>query len=158
MRQKTIEEYLETIYVLQQREGYAHTSAIAAEMNVQAPSVTEILQKLQREGYVDYTPYRGATLTEAGSALARRLMDRHRVIADFLDIIGVERSRAEIDACRIEHHVSQRSIDQLEKFVHFVTDAPDEPRWVHHFRQYCETGERTPCELCKEETKDSSTA
>jgi len=148
MKQKTIEEYIETIHVLQQRDGSAHTSAIAAEMNVQAPSVTEILKKLQREGYVDYTPYRGAMLTDTGHALATELMDRHRVIADFLDIIGVERSRAEIDACQIEHHVSEKSIQQLEKFVRFVTGAPDEPRWVHHFRQYCKTGKRTPCDLC----------
>jgi len=147
MRQKTIEEYIETIYVLQQQEGSAHTSAIAAEMEVRAPSVTEMLQKLQQEGYVEYTPYRGAMLTDTGRALAEELMDKHRVIADFLDIIGVERSRAEIDACQIEHHVSPKSIEQLEKFVHFVTDAPDMPRWVHHFRQYCRTGERASCEL-----------
>ncbi len=151
MRRKTIEEYIETIYVLQQREGYAHTSAIAAEMDVQAPSVTEILQKLQREGYVDYTPYRGATLTDEGRTLADELMDKHRTIADFLDIIGVERTRAEIDACQIEHHVSRQSIKQLEKFVHFVTDAPEQPRWVSHFRQYSETGKRTSCELLGEE-------
>lgn len=149
MRRKTIEEYIETIYVLLQREGYAHTSAIAAEMNVQAPSVTEMLQKLQQEGYVGYTPYRGATLTETGRALADELMDKHRVIADFLDIIGVERSRAEIDACQIEHHVSPQSIEQLEKFVHFVTEAPEEPRWVHHFRQYCKREEHMAGELCE---------
>ncbi len=151
MRRKTIEEYIETIYVLQQQEGYAHTSAIAAEMAVQAPSVTEILQKLQQEGYVDYTPYRGATLTAEGRALADELMNKHRTIADFLDIIGVERSRAEVDACQIEHHVSRQSIQQLEKFVHFVTDAPEHPRWVDHFRRYSETGERASCELLGEE-------
>ncbi len=146
MRQKTIEEYIETIYVLEKKEGCAHTGRIAAEMNVKPPSVTEMLQKLQNEGVVRYEAYAGATLTLSGKKKARELMKRHRVIADFIEIIGVERGAAEIDACQIEHHVSSKTMRRLEKFVEFIHSAPHDPKWIEHFKHYYETGERSECE------------
>ena len=147
MKQKTIEEYIEIIYVLEETEGRAHTGMIASQMGVKPPSVTEILHKLQKKGLVKYESYIGATLTPSGKKMARELMKKHKVIADFLEIIGVERGLAEIDACQIEHHVSSVTMEHLEKFVRFVHYAPHDPKWMEHFKHYCETGERSICDF-----------
>lgn len=145
MKRKTIEEYIEIIFVLEQTEQRAHTGRIAAEMGVKPPSVTQILRKLEREGLVRHEPYGGATLTPAGEAIAEALMARHRIIADFLEIIGVDRDRAELDACQIEHYVAGQTVERLAKFVEFVKSAPRDPRWMEHFRHFCNTGQRIDC-------------
>lgn len=150
MRQKTKEEYIETIYALEKRNGSAKTVKLSLEMGVRPSSVTEILQKLQNEGYVHYEPYKGATLTESGNKLARGLIKTHRIIADFLAIIGVKRELAESDACQIEHHVSQKTMVRLGKFVEFINNAPQEPKWIEHFNYYINTGKRKICNFYNE--------
>jgi DtxR family Mn-dependent transcriptional regulator len=101
-----------------------------------------MLQKLQDEGLVNYEPYLGASLTPAGKKLAEMLMARHKVIADFLEILGVDRALADEDACQIEHHVSPVTAEQLRRFVEFVRTAPRDPTWIEKFKLYCETGKR----------------
>ena len=111
-------------------------------MDVKPPSVTEMLRKLQDEELVKYEPYLGAKLTRKGREMADELMARHKVIADFLEIIGVDRVHAEEDACTIEHHVSKASAEQLKKFVEFIQTAPRDPQWIENFKEYSETGSR----------------
>ncbi len=146
---KTIEEYIEKIYVIEKKNGRARTGVIALEMGIKDSSVTEMMQKLEERGLVEYEPYYGVTLTNSGKEIAHELMKRHKVIADFLEIIGVKRELAEIDACQMEHHVSAKTMDRLEKFVEFINDAPKNPKWIEHFEHYLETGERMECELYK---------
>jgi Mn-dependent DtxR family transcriptional regulator len=124
MRKKTIEEYIELIYILEQEHGHAHTGTIAAEMDIKAPSVTQMLRKLGKEGLVEYQAYTGATLTGKGKKMARALMEKHRVIQEFLELIGIDELTAERDACQIEHHVSTGSVLQLERFVEFLQQDP----------------------------------
>lgn len=145
MRKKTIEEYLETIYVLQKSEGRAQTGKIASVMNVKPPSVTQILRKLEDRGLVNRGRYYGTTLTNNGRETAKALMKRHKIIADFLEILGVKRELAEVDACQIEHHVNPETMEKLKKFVDFVHKAPRDPKWIQHFKEFCETGERSQC-------------
>jgi len=145
MKRKTTEEYVETIFFLQNKKGLAKTGKISSEMGIQPSSVTEMLQKLQEEGYIQYEPYKGAILTEAGKELAREVMKKHKIIADFLEIIGVERELAEADACQIEHHVTVKTLQRLGKFVEFIKDAPLEPKWIDHFHHYLKTGKRKIC-------------
>ena len=142
MRRVTKEEYIETIFKFAKKGGKAQTGQIAEHMDVKPPSVTEMLGKLQDEGLVKYEPYLGATLTDKGNKLAEELMARHKVIADFLEIIGVEREKADNDACQIEHHVSKATAEQLRKFVEFIRTAPRDPQWIENFKKYCETGKR----------------
>ncbi|MFW5928288.1 MAG: metal-dependent transcriptional regulator [Candidatus Saliniplasma sp.] len=152
MKKKTIEEYIEKIYVIEKREGRARTSVIAMEMGVKDSSVTEMMQKLKKKELVEYEPYHGVRLSDTGKKLADDLMKRHVIIADFLEIIGVEDDLAEIDACQIEHHVSTETMERLEKFVEFINDAPQDPKWIEHFEHYLKTGERRECKFYKEES------
>jgi DtxR family Mn-dependent transcriptional regulator len=150
IKRKTTEEYIETIFVLQNRNGYAKTGKISSEMSVRPSSVTEMLQKLQEEGYIKYEPYKGATLTDSGKKIAHELMKKHKIIADFLEIIGIERGLAEADACQIEHHANKKTMKRLEKFVEFINDAPHEPKWLEHFNYYIQTGKRKQCNFYDE--------
>lgn len=145
MKRKTTEEYLEVIYGLEKEKGSASNGDMASELSVKPSSVTEMIKKLRKKGLVEHESYGGAMLTEKGMEIAIGLMEKHRIIADFLEIIGVERKVAEIDACEIEHHISDSSVKRIGKFVDFVRSAPGSPRWVSNFRDYVRTGKVTNC-------------
>jgi DtxR family Mn-dependent transcriptional regulator len=134
MRHKTIEEYIETICVLEQRNGRAQTGMIAAHMGVKPPSITEMLQKLEREGLIHYESYNGAILTSSGKKMARELMQKHRIIADLLETLGIDREVAEVDACQIEHHVSPETLKTLEQFVEFTRNDVATTESIRRFR------------------------
>ncbi len=150
MRKKTLEEYLEVIYLLEKRKGIAKTGDISSELDIKPPSVTEMLRKLEEEDYLEYEPYEGARLTESGKKIAEDMMTSHETITNFLDIIGVEKEQAELDACELEHHISKSTLDKLKRFIEFIDDAPDEPKWIEHYRHYLKTGERKQCNLYKD--------
>jgi Mn-dependent DtxR family transcriptional regulator len=134
MRNRTIEEYIETIHDLEKRDGRAQTGAIAAEMGVKPPSITQMLQKLEKEGLIEYESYSGARLTPAGIRLATDLTLRHRTIADILILIGVPEEQAESDACRIEHHVSAGTVAGLGRFVRFLREDHDAAALLEKYR------------------------
>ena len=142
MRRVTREEYIEVIFELCEEGQKVQTGQIAERMDVKPPSVTEMLGKLQDDGLVKYEPYIGVELTAKGKKLAMELMATHKVIADFLEILGIDRENAEIDACVIEHHMSKESAQRLKQFVEFIQTAPKDPLWIEMFKTYCETGER----------------
>ncbi len=137
MRHKTIEEYIEIIHVLEQEFGRAQTGMIASQMGVKPPSITEMLQKLEREGLIQYESYNGAILTATGNKLAQELMQRHRILADLLEILGIDRDRAEEDACRIEHHISPETLQRLELFLEFARSDPATTDAIRRFRSLC---------------------
>lgn len=134
MRHKTIEEYIETICVLEQRTGRAQTGMIASRMGVKPPSITEMLQKLESAGLIHYESYNGAILTVSGKKMARELMQKHRIIANLLEILGIDRELAETDACEIEHHVSPETLKTLEQFVEFARKDSAATESIRRFR------------------------
>ena len=144
---KTIEEYVEVIYTLEMEFGRAHTSDIALKLNIKPPSVTEMLQKLHDMDFIIYEPYRGAKLTQSGMKLGQELMQSHKTLTEFFEIIGIDKETAEVDACQIEHHVTPKTMKQLSKFIEFVQNAPCEPIWLKHFKYFNETGIRKNCNL-----------
>jgi len=122
----SMEDYLERIYMLVHEKGYARVASIAEMLDVQAPSVTRMVQKLAEEGYVNYEKYRGITLTEKGSDIGGRLQNRHTVLSEFLRMIGVT-SEDVIwrDVEGIEHHVSPGTMRRIERLVKFFQDNPE---------------------------------
>lgn len=117
MKKKTVEEYIEVIFSLQHGKEYAHTTDIAKEMNIKPSSVTEMLQKLDNDGFIEYHSYKGAKLTKRGEKIANELEMKHHTIEEFLIMLGVNEKNAKEDACEIEHHVSNETIEHL---VHFI--------------------------------------
>jgi Mn-dependent DtxR family transcriptional regulator len=119
-RTTRMEDYLEVIYELITRKGYATTVDISDYLNVSSPSVTKMLQRLNESGHVNYERYRGISLTETGVAVAKNMHDRHGVLADFLKMIGVDEDTANRDAEGIEHHLHPETLKKLEEFIRLV--------------------------------------
>jgi DtxR family Mn-dependent transcriptional regulator len=152
MISKTIEDYLESIYSITLRKGYARTKDISRDLNVKPASVTEMLNKLKDIGFANYEKYSGVTLTKQGEKVARTVKTRHETLTKLLKIILISDKTAENDACKLEHELSPETIEQLTKFVKFVENAPLYPKWLEHFREFCRTG-RYPKE-CKENKRE----
>jgi Mn-dependent DtxR family transcriptional regulator len=119
-RTTRMEDYLEVIYELITKKGYATTVDISDYLNVSSPSVTKMLQRLNESGHVNYERYRGISLTESGVAIAKNMHDRHGILADFLKMIGVGEDTANRDAEGIEHHLHPETLKKLEEFIRLV--------------------------------------
>jgi DtxR family transcriptional regulator, manganese transport regulator len=119
-RTTRMEDYLEVIYELITRKGYATTVDISDYLNVSSPSVTKMLQRLNESGHVNYEKYRGISLTESGVAVAKNIHDRHGVLAEFFKMIGVDEDTANHDAEGIEHHLHPETLKKLEEFIRLV--------------------------------------
>ena len=99
----TREDYLEIISELVDLKGYATTLDISRYMNVSPPSVTKMLQKLDEGGYLEYEKYHGINLTEKGKQTANTIRQKHGILLDFFEILGVGIGIANQDIEGIEH-------------------------------------------------------
>ena len=159
MRKKTIEDYVELIYIMQEGKEIVHTNDIASALDINPASVTEIFQKLSDEEYINYEKYSGVTLTEKGRRIAVKTKKKHDTLKSFLMLLGVEEKIAEEDACKIEHHVNQETMRKLKKFVKFAKLEDGCTRWLDHFKYYDDTGKYIVCtpkdqEICPIHSKE----
>ena len=125
MAQEQVEEYLETIYDLELRDGSAKTTAIAKCLKVAPASVTEVLRSLFEKGLVIYEPYRGATLTDEGRKIAGTIKRRHRLLEVFLtEVLRINREKVHDKACRMEHTISDETENALCKMLAAPAHCP----------------------------------
>ena len=118
------EDYLEIISELVGLKGYATTLDISRHMNVSPPSVTKMLQKLDKDGYLEYEKYHGINLTKKGTQLAATIRQKHSILLEFFEILGIGKDIANQDAEGIEHHLNPKTIRQLRKFITFLKSNP----------------------------------
>jgi DtxR family Mn-dependent transcriptional regulator len=103
----TVEEYLETIYNMSMEDEVVIGARLAEKFRVSAPTVTEMLKRLVRDGYVEMDNKRQVTLTEAGNRAAEAVLRRHRLTERFLvDMLGMQWHQVHEEACRLEHFIS----------------------------------------------------
>jgi len=114
-----MEDYIEQIYNLIDTKGYARVSDIAEALDVHPSSVTKMVQKLDKDNYLIYERYRGLILTEKGNKIGERLVFRHELLEEFLEIIGVDEDKIYDDVEGIEHHLSWNSIDRIGDLVNY---------------------------------------
>ncbi len=101
-----IEEYLESIYKLQQAAHPVSTSRLAEHLKLSPPSVSEMVKKLEQKGLVSHTE-KGVCLTAEGSRMAKKVIRRHRLSERLLtDILGYKWDEVHDEACRLEHAIS----------------------------------------------------
>ncbi|GIO30719.1 MULTISPECIES: transcriptional regulator MntR [Paenibacillus] len=115
----SMEDYLERIYKLIDEKGYARVSDIAEGLEVHPSSVTKMIQKLDKDEYLIYEKYRGLVLTSKGKKMGKRLVDRHKLLEEFLTMIGVSDEHIYTDVEGIEHHLSWDSITHIETLVEY---------------------------------------
>lgn len=103
----TVEEYLETIYNMSMEGEIVIGARLAERFQVSAPTVTEMLKRLVRDGYVEMNNKRHVTLTEEGNQAAEAVLRRHRLTERFLvDMLGMQWHEVHEEACRLEHFIS----------------------------------------------------
>jgi Mn-dependent DtxR family transcriptional regulator len=130
-----LEDYLEVIYHLIHDKGDASTVDIAVKLRVKPPTVTSMVQKLARGGYLLHEPYRGMRLTEKGEKVARSVISRHSIIEEFLAMLGVAEGAARQDAEGIEHYIQPVTIRKIERLVDFLRKNPSS---LDAIREYIE--------------------
>ncbi len=120
-----IEEYLEGIYKLQEKSGVARTSDIGNMLQVVPGTVTNTVERLEKEGYIIHEPYRGVKLTQKGRRIALQVVRRHRLSERLLtDILHVEWDKAHDAACKLEHGITDEIIKPLEKALRHPKTCP----------------------------------
>lgn len=111
------EDYLEAINDLIDTRGFAKVIEIAEKLKLKGPSVTRMVQKLSRDGYLKYEKYRGIVMTEKGRETAMEMRRRHELIRRFLIGLGVDAKTADADAEGMEHHVSPKTLKCLSDWL-----------------------------------------
>lgn len=149
---ESMEDYLETIALLIDEEGHAHTKKVAEKLGVQMPSVTSVLQQLERMDYITYRPRYPVVLTSKGRHTADRIIRRHQVLHKFfLEILGLPLAEAEETACRVEHSVDDDGVNRFELFTDALSRRADSRRLQTYLSEAMEF-------MDNEETKDYVTA
>jgi len=118
---ESAEMYLETIYLLHQRKTPVRAVDIAAEMGYSKPTISEWMVKLRDGGYVTVDDG-SIELTRQGKELALKIYERHVLLTDVLQSIGVDAETAAQDACRLEHYISDTTFACLKNYYQRQTD------------------------------------
>ena len=113
---ESAEMYLETILVLS-KKGPVRSIDIAKEMNFSRPSVRVALHNLEKEQYISIESDQTIKLLSKGEEIAKTIYERHTVLTEFFEQIGVKSSIASADACKIEHDISPESFKAIKKLV-----------------------------------------
>ena len=118
------EDYLERIQELIEAKGYARVVDIASSLKVRRASVTSMVQKLGRAGFVQYEKYRGLVLTDQGREVARNIQNRHATLSRFFSLFGLDAETQRADIEGIEHHLSPATLKMLADLAEFFEENP----------------------------------
>jgi DtxR family Mn-dependent transcriptional regulator len=112
---ETVDKYLEAIYYIAAEGEVVRPSRLAYWLSVSAPTVSNALVRLKRDGWIDIGSDRSVTLTEGGTATATSLVRRHRILERWLtDVLGFDWATADIEADRISSAISDAVVDQID--------------------------------------------
>lgn len=113
---KSAEDYLETIYMLHRQKGQVRSIDVVAELHFSKPSVSVAMKKLRESGHVLMDENGLLTLTSEGEQVARRIYERHQVLTRMLETFGVDTKTAAEEACRIEHDISDSTLEKIKAY------------------------------------------
>ena len=112
---EAIENYLETIYILSLEKPEVHAIDICNQMGYSRPTVSIILRQMKEDGLVTVNPENHIYLTEAGKDIAVHIYERHVILTKLLISLGVDETRAQADACKIEHDITDETFEAIKK-------------------------------------------
>lgn len=123
---ESAENYLETILILQKRNGAVRSIDIVNELDYTKPSVSIAMKHLRENGYIEMDKAGHITLLDSGREIAEKMYERHTALTKFLTALGVSPETAKEDACRIEHIISAESFDAIKKHAaqHLQEEEP----------------------------------
>ena len=112
---QSAEDYLETIYQIQKEKGQVRSIDIARDLNYSKASVSIAMKKLRENNYIQIDGNGFIFLTDSGLSIAKRINDRHELLTNALIALGVSKEQAEIDACKVEHNISEETFEAIKK-------------------------------------------
>ena len=125
MASENVEDYLKSIYKLQEGGGRVSTSSLSERLGISAPSVTEMIKKLADEGILTYAPYKGVELTAEGRKRALKILRRHRLWELFLvEVLKYPWHEIHDEADRLEHFTSEKLERRLDEALGFPRTDP----------------------------------
>jgi DtxR family Mn-dependent transcriptional regulator len=114
---QSLEDYLEMVSFLAD-DGEVRVTDIASRLGVSKPSVLTALKILEEQGLLEHERYRSVALTQRGVDQAAEIRGRHRFLTVFLrDVVGVDEDTAEKDACKMEHILSEDTLQKMKLLV-----------------------------------------
>ncbi len=122
---ETLEDYLETILILQNEKTVARSKDIAQKLNIKRGSVTGMLKKLAEHKFINYEPYGYVTLTPEGKKIALEIEQRHIFLKDFFfRVLNVDEETADRTACQIEHAMNKQVFKKFRDFLKKIETCP----------------------------------
>ncbi len=115
--QESGEMYLETILILSRKSQFVRSIDVSEYMNFSKPSVSRAIGLLKSGGYINVDKSGYITLTDSGNEIACKIYERHNVLSEFLQNIGVDEETATADACKIEHNISDKTFEALKRHI-----------------------------------------
>ena len=109
--------YLETILILSGQLSHVRSIDVCEHMGFSKPSVSRAIGLLKKGEYIVVDKDGYITLTDMGRVTAQKIYDRHSVLTEFLTSLGVSEEVASADACKIEHHISDESLDAIKRYL-----------------------------------------
>ena len=111
------EMYLETILILREEKTSVRAIDISNRMGFSRASVSRAIQNLKNKGYIDVLENDAIILLKKGEEYANNVYEKHRLLTEFLEKIGVKDKVAEEDACKIEHVISEETVQAIKSFL-----------------------------------------
>ena len=118
------EDYLEIIAELLNLKGEARIVDIANELDIAQATANKTIQRLQNQGFVKKEPYRSIFLTYKGQIIASNSKKKHKIVYEFLKNLGVDSHTASADSEGIEHHVSDKTLNKMDRFNKLKKNIP----------------------------------
>lgn len=119
--EESMEDYLETILILQKKNGRVRSIDIANELDYTKASVSVAMKSLREKNLITMDEVGYITLTDSGLRKAESVLERHTLLADCLIRLGVSKKVALEDACKMEHDISEETFEALKK--HFLKNS-----------------------------------
>lgn len=110
--------YLETILILSKQRSYVRSIDVSEYMGYSKPSVSRAVGLLKEGGYIAVNDDGFLSLTESGREVAEKIYERHTLLTEILTQLGVDETVAAVDACRIEHVISDESFEAIKRHIH----------------------------------------
>jgi Mn-dependent DtxR family transcriptional regulator len=120
-----VEDYLEQIHNLIETKGYARVVDIAGNLGISQASVTNMVQRLDADGYVIYERYRGVVLTESGRRVGEAITRRHNILTRLLSGFGIDDETVHRDVEGMEHHISRKTLHVITALTEELEASPD---------------------------------
>ena len=114
----SLEDYIESIYLICEKNKVARVKDIADDLSVKKSSVNNAIKELKELGLINHEPYGFIEMTDRGKKKAKEVFKKHKLLTQLLrDVLCVSEKTAGEDACRIEHCISEETFQKLEEFI-----------------------------------------